>query len=92
MFKKAKAALVLATVAAVGTGVAFYLRKKRVCLNVSELENAVLRLYPEAEITSIEKTMAKSNLYMVKATIAGKEYRIFATSCGKILNTLPSVG
>jgi hypothetical protein len=88
---KAKAIIGLAAIAAASAAAALYFKKKHVQLNVTEFEKAILSKYPGANIISIEKTFVDDNIYTVTAIIDEKEYRLYVTVDGEIVESTPRI-
>lgn len=83
MSKKLKMLAGLGIVVAVAT--AIFSLKRNMQLDVTAFEETVLKKYPGAKITSIEKTFKSDNLYVVTIMLNEKEFRLFATASGEII-------
>ena len=91
MSKKLKALLGLAAIATISAAATLYFKKNKAMLNVGEFEKAVLLKYPKANIISIEKTFVDDNIYTVTAMINEREYRLYVTADGEIIETTPRI-
>jgi len=82
--KKLKMFAGLGIIATVTAAIVFSF-KKNAQLDVTAFEQTVLQKYPDAKITSIEKTLKSDNIYVVTIMLNEKELRLFATVDGEII-------